>query len=325
MPTLPPSSARRTPRPPGLTLVRTTSTPIYPGSAFPFRLSLIGVHPSSASPVHVRLTFSGLSSITSSSPPAASPNDDVRQHQLFRLSDVVPLSSSRWEGSITVPLASQCLTCGHTSESLPWTFEHRDEATGKEYRTEYKLVAQVGEEEAALAINVMPDRPAMRIPVGGEWVQLEMDEAVAVAEAKGGLRGMKLDGLQFAYKLLDPSPPLAPSLTVASDCPLLLEATLRFSFADPSSPASSVDRLLAALSPSHTVVSIISVVLPGRSTPIPIGGSWSSREEAAKGYFHVEARSAKNATEVIVKVRFKLVPKFVVFASVASCAGFASV
>ncbi|GAA5955176.1 hypothetical protein JCM21900_002228, partial [Sporobolomyces salmonicolor] len=301
VPTLPSSSSsRHTPRQPTLTLVRTTSTPIYPGSAFPFRLSVLGLDPSPSSPLNVRLTFSGLSSMASSSPPAASLNEDAGQHQLFRLSAVVPLTSSRWEGSITVPLGAQCLTCGHMSESLPWTFEFRDEVTGKEFRTEYKLVAQVGEEEEALAIDVMPDRPGMRMSEGREWVELEL-----------------------AYKLLDPSPTFAPSLTVASDCPLLLEATLRFSFADPSSPASSLDHLLAALSPTCTASSIISAVLPVRSTPILLGGSWSSREETVKGYFHVEMRSAKDASEVIAKVVFKLVPKLVVFASVASCAGFA--
>ncbi|GAA6035164.1 hypothetical protein JCM8097_006397 [Rhodosporidiobolus ruineniae] len=185
-----PSTATSPPRElrtePYLQLLRTSNTPIHPGTTFPITLRAFNFLPSPARPLSATLTFLCTSSVR---PPTPSDDDDGRSsapplHTLFRLSAPLVVDSPLWSGSVTVPTSCRCVTCGAALEQVPWTFKHVDEASGTAYETAFRLEAVVGELKAELVVEVLP-LPAL--PPPGEWRSLALK---SLLREFGGLVGL---------------------------------------------------------------------------------------------------------------------------------------
>jgi len=115
-------------------LSRLTAEPLFAGSSFSFLLAISSPEhpPTTSEPLLVSITFVGFTSASTSS--------DSSTHLLFELVSTLELTESSWKGNATIPLAATCLSCGVTSDELPWSFYYREE-DGSEWETKYEMVA----------------------------------------------------------------------------------------------------------------------------------------------------------------------------------------
>ncbi|GAA5857158.1 hypothetical protein JCM8547_009343 [Rhodosporidiobolus lusitaniae] len=300
-PLLPRPSAP-SPYPPRIQLLRTTTTPLHPGSTFPLVLRAYNFLPSPYRPLPVTLTFVGTSRI------------GEEEHILFRLEATVKLDGPLWTGKLTVPeRVERCETCGKTCET-PWTFSYRDEETGREFGTVYRLEAVADGMKDETEVEVMP---SPRVSGAQDWRRLLPEEGRGY-EVQGGLEALELKDVELSYRAL---PITQQPLEATADLPLTFAASLRFRQTSSFSTLDS-SQLVSLFWPHHTSLILSAVLIPyGDDEPIPLGGSWTSSASADDFYLKVDSASSPGLVDV--KLQMNILPKAVVFAGSSSCGGFA--